>query len=81
MISCKEYRKRTLAQWKKVKVETIVPLRNGYMEIPVGTVCSITDKHGGFTLKTDACPTCGIHVFIRKVTPAHVRIIEVAEDE
>ena len=56
------------------KVETFVSMRNGMIEIPVGTICSITDKRGGFTLKTDACPSCGVRIFIRKVNPTNVEV-------
>lgn len=76
MVSIKEYSKKPLTYWKTVKVQTTRPLSNGYCEIPVGTICEVTDKRSGFSLKTDACKTCGVKVFISKVPSEAVKIIE-----
>lgn len=74
MVSQVQYEKVTAAEWQKFKVRTLCVLRSGMMEIPVGTVCQVHGKGGGFTLKTEPCKCCGVSIFIRKVPPGDVAI-------
>ena len=76
MVTMKEYRKFSLDYWVGKNVRTKEVLRNFVTEIPVGTVCKITDKRGGFTLKTEPCKCCGVSVFIRKVNPEDVQLVK-----
>jgi hypothetical protein len=75
MVSWKEYHKYTESYWKKQKVKTNKVLRNGFMEIPAGTVCDIKRKFSGFTLETDPCKVCGVRIYIRKVPHEDVDLI------
>ena len=53
-----------------IKVETSVRLHNGFMEIPKGTICTVTDSFKGYSLTSAPCPTCGVRVSIGNV-PRH----------
>lgn len=79
MVSRVSYRQRTLGYWRQWLVKTNRVMRNGMIEIPAGTVCSVIDKRGGFGLKTEACKTCGVSVFIRKIEPEAVELFKRAE--
>jgi hypothetical protein len=56
-------------------VRTTRVLSNGNIEVPVGTICRIFDKRGGFNLKTEACKTCGVSVYITHVRPEDVEVV------
>lgn len=73
--------------WPKLKrdhagliVKTVSPLRNGFMEIPAGTVCKVRNAHGGLDLQTEPCEKCGVSVFIRKVGYSSVVLISGKQD-
>lgn len=74
-----QYRKYTMAQLKGLRVRTIANMRNGMMEISEGTICKIVDKRSGLSLKTDACPACGVSIFISKVAPNKVVLLDIPE--
>lgn len=57
------------------KVKTLEPMANGKMEIPAGTVCTITRKWGGFNLKAEPCESCGVSVYITRVSPEQVEFL------
>jgi hypothetical protein len=76
MVSPKEYDRVTEAEWKKRKVRTLVVLINSQIQIPKGTICSIIRKAGGFTLHASECPHCGVSVYISKVSPRDVTVVE-----
>jgi hypothetical protein len=69
-------------KWPKLKrdydgllVKVIKTLKNGYVEVPAGTICKITNAHGGLDLISMPCPSCGIKVIIRKVHQSYVELI------
>lgn len=62
-----QYEHTTEWKFKGRKVRTLNPLRNGWGEIPAGTIATITRKHGGFNLLTEPCPRCGLRASISKV--------------
>lgn len=76
MVTQREYERKTEKEWKKVKVITKVKMQNGFMEIPAGTVCRIVQKYGGFSLKSEPCGKCGIRVFISRVQPENVEVLQ-----
>lgn len=57
----------TRNDWIGRRVRTTRPLKNGYMEIPEGTICEIGDKFGKFRLKTEPCSHCGVAIFINGI--------------
>lgn len=75
MVSRKEYQRKPESYWKGKQVRTLCSLRNSLAEIPKGTICTITHKGGGFSLKTEPCKRCGISFSIRKVSPEDVMLI------
>jgi hypothetical protein len=75
VISDRDYKQKPLSYWKTIIVRTNVVLHNGVIEIPVGTKCTITDKRGGFTLKSEPCKLCGVSIFITKVPPKKLSIV------
>jgi hypothetical protein len=79
MVSRKEYERKSEDYWKRVTVRTNRVLRNGWMEIPAGTLCRITDKRGGFKLETEPCKCCGVRVYISKVLPEDVDVVSIGD--
>ena len=71
----KTYRKMLNKQFIGLKVRTLKELRNGLCTIAAGTVCTITQKRGGFSLETERCPCCGVKVDISRVPPEDVDLI------
>lgn len=69
------YKKMTLADLKGRKVKTLVPMRNGWADIPAGTICEIEGKLNGFALKSDPCPHCGVSVHIGRVPARDVELL------
>lgn len=74
--------------WPKLKrdhiglmVKTIVPMRNGMINIPTGTICKVEYARGGLSLETQPCEKCGVSVFIRKVSYAHVALLYQPKEE
>jgi hypothetical protein len=61
--------------WVGRKVRTTRELINGYVTIPRGTVATVTGNHGGLSLSTDACATCGVRCHIRKVSEFDVDLL------
>lgn len=48
MVSLKEYAKHPESFWKGKKVVTLVPMRNGWYDVPSGTTLVIKRKYCGF---------------------------------
>lgn len=70
------YKRNSTDFFKGKKVISLRKLRNGWSELPAGTVFTIEDKSGGFSLQSDPCKCCGVRVYIRKVHPSAVDIVE-----
>ncbi len=66
--------------WVGRKVRTRRELRNGYVTIPVGTVCTVTYNHSGLSLSTDACGACGVQCHIAKVPEHGVELLPADTD-
>ena len=71
----KTYRKHTGQWFKGRKVKTLMELKNGWMIIPAGTICTIEGKHSGFSLRSSACVRCGVGIRIGRVQPPQVELI------
>ncbi len=56
-------------------VRTLKPMKNGFVNIPSGTLCTITRKWSGLKLETQACLHCGVSVYITKVDPNKVVLL------
>lgn len=70
-----EYRRLRAWEVKGRKVRLIDEVANRLIIIPVGTICTITDKHGGFSIEGPACPSCGVKVRITKVSASKVELL------
>lgn len=64
-----EYRRRTLKDLQKGLWRTQRVIRNGNLEVPIGTVVEITYKMKGLTIQTDPCKHCGVRIFVSRVEP------------
>lgn len=62
--------------WEGRKVRTLLPMRNGMMEIPAGTVCTVRRNYAGLRLSTDPCSCCGVRVSISKVGECDVELLD-----
>ena len=74
-MTLKEYDRTTNRQFEGRKVRSLVPLQNGRVSIPAGTVFIITRKHRGFHLRSWPCKHCGVQVHISRVGCATVELV------
>lgn len=70
--------RRRFSDWKGKRVRSVRKLRNGFGEMPVGTIYKLHSALGGLSLSSEPCKCCGIEQFIRRV---HPRDVEVVYDE
>lgn len=67
MITQGEYDRVPERDWIGKAVRSLRPMKNGWAELPAGTLFTIRGKHGGFELVSEPCPCCGIKVHMSKV--------------
>lgn len=77
----RDYERMTLKQMQQTRWKTLRTLQNGRMKIPEGTEVRITNKCNGLTLQGEECATCGVSVYISKVSPYDVQVIASWEEE
>lgn len=61
--------------WNGRYVKTKVELTNGHTRIPKGTVLRVRENYAGLRLETEACPHCGVSVFITRVPESEVLLL------
>ena len=76
----KTYRRMTNATMRGWTVEALVPLRNAYVEVPVGTKLTIVSKRGGLELVAFPCASCGHKARFTKVHPGLVHLLVTSQD-
>lgn len=76
MITKSEYNKHNNVYWTGRKVTTLVDLENSLIKIKAGSILTIADKRSGFTLESEKCPSCSVSVFIRKVLPQKLKLLD-----
>ncbi len=64
----RRYDQLTLEEAKKLRLRLKIKIRNGNMEVPAGTVVTVTNKLKGWTIKTDPCKCCGVSVYVSRVS-------------
>ncbi len=72
MISWNKWRRMPISYWQGKKVKTLVPLENGNITIPEGTILEICGKYNGVELRgLEVCPHCkiGLKITISWVPP------------
>ena len=67
-----EYTRIPLRLMRGRSVRSLVALRNGYGELPAGTIYEVRDKRSGFGLRSEPCGHCGFQQNINKVRPEEV---------
>ena len=65
----KTYQKMTEAQVRGRRIITRRPLSNSYLQLPTGSIATITNKRSGYDLTFDPCPHCGVKALLHKVSP------------
>jgi hypothetical protein len=63
------------SEWAGCKVKSRVPLRNGRMSLPAGTIFTVEEKYGGLKLCSEECPHCGAKQFITRVSISDVELL------
>lgn len=79
MITNKEYFNKPESFWMDKKVRTLKDMRNGWFEIPKGTILKITRKYQGFSLEgIEVCPHCkiGKRLSISRVEGINLELLE-----
>ena len=71
----REYRRLTLAEMKRRRWRTVLPLESKLLALPEGAEVSITGKQKGLSIKSPACPHCGVSVSMMKVAPRYLEEI------
>lgn len=66
---------RLKRDWIGRDVRTLVPLSNGWMQMPAGIKCRVTYSRGGLTLRAEPCKHCGVSVRIGRVSEADVELL------
>lgn len=64
--------------WVGLRVEIIRELSNGFYKAPAGTKFVIREARAGLRLLSERCACCGVQVYISKVDPRDVRLIDLA---
>lgn len=67
-----EYRRLKLEDMQGRRYRTARTMRNGNIEIPMGTEVRIVGKRSGLSLRSEPCKCCGVAVFISRVEPSGV---------
>ena len=75
-ISQKEYERKPARFWAGKKVKSLCMIKNGWAELPAGTVFKIRGKMKGFDLVSDPCKTCGLKVSISRVGPEELELMD-----
>ena len=70
-----EYQKLTRRKAMGRRVRTLQTLYGLDFALAAGSTATITDKWGGFDIKGDPCPHCGIAVSISMVPAAHLDLL------
>jgi hypothetical protein len=70
-----EYRRHNEKWFEGKQAKLLDDIQSPSQFIKKGTILTITGKYNGFTLKTKTCEHCGVAVFIRKVSPLHLELI------
>lgn len=76
MITTSQYNRRSVAEWKGLKVRSLHPLRTSMAEMPAGTIYTITGKFSGFDLTAEPCAHCGVAMKVSRVAPEKLEIVE-----
>lgn len=66
---------KRVSDWKGLQVRSIAPVKNGFAEMPIGTLYKVTNALGGLTLQSAPCKCCGMEMFIRGVHPRSVEVV------
>ena len=72
---------RLKRDWVGSYVESKVALRNGWGELPAGTVYVVSRNFGGLEMRSVGCPTCGMRLSIKKVPERSVTYLGHPKDE
>ena len=74
-----EHYKKSLSYWKGRKIiTTAVITRNDGMVIKAGSTGKIMDKRNGYAIQIDYCKECGLEVYVKRVAPWKLRLVEAA---
>ncbi|KKN36053.1 hypothetical protein LCGC14_0777480 [marine sediment metagenome] len=53
--------------------------RSHHMAIPEGKILTVTHSWNGLTLRTDPCPSCGVRLFITRVSEHDVELLPIID--
>jgi hypothetical protein len=70
------YETTTEAQLLGCRVRADVEMKTGAGSLPAGTIFRIDGKGGGLRLESDPCPHCGFTLYVTKVRPEHVTLLD-----
>ncbi|MGX5885196.1 hypothetical protein MJ546_33715, partial [Burkholderia gladioli] len=68
--------KKLIRDWLGMRVRTKRVMRNGYVEIPAGTLATVDGIGVGLELKIDPCSCCGMRAYISRIHGNDVEPIE-----
>lgn len=71
--------KKLIRDWLGMRVRTKEAMRNGYVEIPAGSLATVDGIGVGLELKVDPCQCCGMKAIISRVHGSKVEPIGEAE--
>ena len=61
--------------WVGLKVKSLVPLANGYVVMPAGTVFEVRRNYAGLSLLSLPCGACGVQAYMSRVPETAIVIV------
>jgi len=68
--------KKYVSDWVGLRVRTLREMHTMAITIPAGTAMTVSSTCPGLNLQTDACPTCGVRMFVARVHSSDVEVIK-----
>ncbi len=66
--------------WVGRKVRALSALSSGRLAIPEGRILTVQRNWKGLTLVTDPCPSCGVRIYITRVSVHSVELLPIIEE-
>ena len=61
--------------WVGLRVRSLVPLANGYVRVPAGTLFEVRRNYSGLALLSLPCGACGVQAYMSHVPETAVEIV------
>lgn len=73
--------KQRVTDWVGMRLKSKHRVKNGWAELPAGTLWTVTYARSGLSIESDACSCCGIKVYVRGVDPRDFEVLKPTTEE